>query len=145
MPRAPETADTPEFVERALPLWQKTTAAVYVVVIVLLAAVFRDRLHADFWPVDKSRVAPNILATILQILAATPFLVLLWPPTRRRIHRFVTSHTAPLHAQLLKAEAQRDRLHKEHLAAHAETQRRLDHVIRHSTDIPPLPPKRSRP
>jgi len=140
-----DSTSPPEFVETPAPLWQKAAAAVYAVVIVLLAVAFRDRLHADFWPVDKSRVAPNILATILQILAATPFLVLLWPPTRRRIHRFVTRHTAPLHASLLKAEAQRVRLHAEHLAAHAETQRRLDHVIKHSTDIPPLPPKRSRP
>jgi hypothetical protein len=140
-----EATEPPEFVEKAVPLWQKAAAVAYVVVIVLAAIVFRDRLHADFIPLDGSRVAPNVLATVLQILAATPFVVLLWPPTRRRVHRFVSRHTAPLHAHLMKAEAQRDRLHAEHLAAQAETQRRLNHIIRHSTDIPPLPPKRSRP
>lgn len=138
------SVDPPAYEEKLVPVWQKAAAVVYIAVIVLAAVTFRDRLHPDFWPIDESRVAPNILATVLQILAATPLLVLLWPPTRRRIHRFVTKHTAPLHARLAAAEAQRDRLHREHLAAHAETQRRLDHIIKNHPSIPPLPPKRSR-
>lgn len=145
MSNGPELTEPPELVETPVPLWQRAAAVVYVVVIVLAAISFRDRLHADFWPVDGSRVAPNILATVLQILAATPFVVLLWPPTRRRIHRFVSRHTAPLHARLAAAEARAEHLHVEHLAAHTETQRRLDHIIKNHPAIPPLPSKRSRP
>ena len=106
-----------------MPLWQKVTAAGYVVVVAVCLWVFRDRLSADFWPFDNARVAPNILATIVQIVAYTPLAVLVWPPTRKRIHRYLTRHTAPLHEEF------------------AEVHRKLDHVIRHSSEIPELPPK----
>lgn len=122
-------------------LWQKVAALLYVVVSAGMLVAFRSRLHADLWPVDDSRVAPNILATCVQIALATPVVVLLWPPTRRRVHRFVSRHTEPLRAQLAAARQQRERLHSEALAAHEETQRHLRHLILHSPDIPPLPEK----
>lgn len=113
----------PPLEEKPVPLWQKLTAAGYVVVVAVCVWVFRDRLHADFVPLDGSRVAPNILATVVQIVAYTPLAVLVWPPTRRRIHRWMASHTAPLHDHL------------------EEVHRKLDHIVANSPDIPPLPPK----
>lgn len=124
--------------EKPVPIWQKVVAVGYVAALAALVAVFRGRLHADFWPLDASRVAPNIMATLIQIALATPVAVLLWPPTRRRMHAFVTRHTAPLHARLIHVERQHQRRHREVLAAHAETQRHLQHVIAHHPDIPPL-------
>jgi hypothetical protein len=135
----PETAP-PQFEEKPIPRWQKVTAVVYVIATAVLIIAFRGRLSADFWPLDAARVSPNILATIIQIAAYTPVVILFWPPVRRRIHQFVSRHTAPLHAHLEAARRQRDRIHEESLAAHAETQRHLKHVIDHHPDIPPLPP-----
>ena len=112
----------PQLEEKPIPLWLKVTAIGYVVVAAVSIWAFWGRLHADFIPLDGSRVAPNILASALIVIATTPIAVLVWPPTRRRIHRCMTRHTAPLHDEF------------------AEVHRKLDHVILHSKDVPPLPP-----
>jgi hypothetical protein len=135
----------PEFEEKPIPLWQRLTALALLAVVVVAVAVWHARLRPDLLPVDASRVAPNLLAAVVQWAIVLTAAALIWPPTRRRIHGFVTKHTAPLHAHLILAEKQREMMHAEHLSAHAETQRRLDHVIKHSSDIPPLPPRRSKP
>lgn len=132
MTGGPDIGDSP------VPRWQKVAAVVYVLVAAGVIVAFRDRLHADLWPLDASRVAPNILATVVQVVVATPVAVLLWPPTRRRIHRFVTRHTAPLHEQFERLHEQRERHHKATLAAHRETQRHLKHIIENHPDIPPM-------
>lgn len=128
-----------------VPRWQKIAAAAYVAVLAVLVLAFRDRLHDDFWPLDGSRVAPNILATLIQLAVATPVAVLLWPPTRQRLHRFVDRHTAAIHATLEKhhrvAMDVRRTQHDLAMEANHELQRRLDHVIKNHPDIPPLPPK----
>jgi len=133
-------AGPPDLDERPVPRWEKAAAVVYVLIAALLLVVFRDRLRPDFWPLDASRVAPNVLATAIQVMLATPVAVLLWPPMRRRIHRFVTRHTAPLHEHLTALRDAGERRHAELVAAHAETQRHLRHVIDHSPNIPDLPP-----
>ena len=132
----------PDLEERQIPVWQKAAAVAYVLIAVGLLVAFRNRLHADFWPLDASRVSPNILATAVQVIIATPVAVLLWPPTRRRIHRFVIRHTAPLHEQFERMHEQRERHHKATLAAHRETQRHLKHIIDSHPSIPPLPSAR---
>lgn len=124
--------------DKLVPLWQKIAAIIYVVAAAVLFIVFRSRLGADFWPLDASRIAPNILATLIQIAAVTPVAVLLWPPTRRRIHRFIEKHTAPIHAKIDAVKKLHEQHHTDHLAALAETQKRLDHIIKHHPDIPPL-------
>ena len=124
--------DPPAFEEKPVPTWQRVTAVGYVLVVAVCIWAFRDRLSADFWPFDDARVAPNILATIIQIVAYTPLAVLVWPPTRRRIHTFVTRHTAPLHARMDELEKQAERHHKAHMA-------KLDAVHDHLKQSNPLP------
>jgi hypothetical protein len=91
-----------------VPLWQKLTAGGAILILIAAAAIFHSRLGADFWPVDDARVAPNILATIIQILVVSPFAVLLWPPTRRRLHRFVDRKIAPFHDHFAKMHAHQE-------------------------------------
>jgi len=115
--------------EPRIPLVHKIIGVVYLVVIVTALIVFRSRLGADFWPFDAARVAPNILATIIQILAITPFVYLLWPPIRRRIHRYITGHVDSVkseihkHSELemAKLEAIHDHIKKTHPLPKHET------------------------
>lgn len=134
-PQGSSSTAPPVLEETPAPTWQKIAAACYVAAAAVLLVAFRGRLGADFWPPDAARVAPNILATLIQIAIATPAAVLLWPPTRRRVHRFVDRHTAPLHAHLEAAQAQRERHHQEHLAQvaanHAEQMAKLDEIHAH--------------
>lgn len=96
--------------DKPVPRWQKVTAVLYVLAIVAEVVVFRSHLGADFVPFDNSHIAPNILASIIIVEVVTPFGVLLWPPTRRRLHRFADRKLAPLHEKLDRHEA----LHAEH-------------------------------
>lgn len=84
--------------EKPIPLWSKLTAVGIYVALVLVIVLARDRLHADLWPLDASRVAPNILASVIQAAVLFPVAVLIWPPTRRRIHRFMDSKLKALEA-----------------------------------------------
>ena len=105
--------------DEPIPLYQKIIAVCYVLVVILLAFVFRDRLIADFVPLDESRIAPNIVATVVTVLIVTPFAYLFWPPIRGRIHSFVDKKIQPLH----------DR-HDELRKSHDEIHRKLDLVLR---------------
>jgi hypothetical protein len=84
-----------------------------VLVIVALIA-FHDRISPDFWPLDASRVGPNLVASVVQwaLIALVAYLV--YPPIRRKID-----------AELEKAHRKLD-----HNAA------LLRHVIKHHPDIP---------
>ena len=75
--------------EKPIPTWQKLLAVAYVVALVAEVAIWHTHLHADFIPFDHSNVAPNLLASVIIVEIVTPFGVLLWPPTRRRLHRFM--------------------------------------------------------
>ena len=94
------------------PTWQKVVAVLYVLALVAEVVVFRSRLSADFIPLDSSHVAPNILAEIIAIEVVTPFAALLWPPTRRRIHRFADKKLHAIHDKLDE--------HASHHEAHAQ-------------------------
>jgi hypothetical protein len=96
--------------DKPVPTWQKWAAAAYVLAIVAEIVVFHTHLHTDFIPFDNSHIAPNILASIIIVEVVTPFGVLLWPPTERRLHRFVDRKIAPLHAKL----AEHEQRHAEH-------------------------------
>ena len=123
------------------------TAVAYVLAGVTLAVIFRHHLRADFIPLDHSNVAPNILATIVQIIVASPVAVLLWPPTRRRLeramHRFADRKLAAVHDGIgrlighhekhhddlsgLRAELAEHREHER--ALHAEHADKLDRIL----------------
>lgn len=111
-----------------MPRWQKLLAVAYVMALAALVVVFRSRIGPDFWPLDASRVGPNIVAAVLTVLVMTPVGVLLWPPTRRRLHRFIDSKLAPIHEHLA-----RQREHNAWMAAH------LASLYEHHTGEPPAP------
>jgi hypothetical protein len=90
------------------PTWKSVLACVYVCVCVLLVVVFAGRIGPDFWPLDRSFVGPNIVASVVTVLVATPVGVLLWPPTRRSIHAFVDRKIAPIHAKIDALDGKHD-------------------------------------
>jgi hypothetical protein len=83
--------------EKSTPTWQRLAALAYVAVGVAALVAFHSHLGPDFIPLDDSHVAPNILAEVVTVLVMTPIGVLLWPPTRRRIHRFMDRKLGVLH------------------------------------------------
>ena len=117
--------------QQQVPKWQRLTALAVVVAAVVVVVAFRDRLGADFWPLDRSFVGPNLLASVVQWAVVLLVAALIWPPTRRRIDGFVTGHLKPLHDN-----------HAALLASHEEIQARLDHIIRHHPDLPDFPSQR---
>ena len=73
------------------------------------------------WPAGGSGGIPgDVIATLIWVIIGGIVGALVWPPTRRAIEQFVKRH----------AEGANEELH-----------RKLDHIIAHHPDIPPLPPK----
>jgi hypothetical protein len=66
---------------------------------------FLSRLWTDFWPLDRSTVGPNILASIVWALGAILVLYVVWKPLRdrvngwvaRELHKHHLLHVAPHH------------------------------------------------
>lgn len=89
-----------------------------VVVLVGAGAYFiafhTDRFLADFWPLDASRVAPNVLAALVQwtILGFLAYLV--YPPFHRAVERYTQRHVDDLKAHVT--------------AEHAKLHERIDHT-----------------
>lgn len=72
------------------PFWQKVAASVVAIaLIVTLVVVTWGRLGGDFWPPDRSFIGPNIVASTLTWAFVVVVTVLIWPPTRRRLQRFI--------------------------------------------------------
>lgn len=107
--------------------WKKVAAITAAVGLVVVLVVFSDRLSADFWPPDSSRVAPNLVAALIQYAVILILAVLLYPPFRRAVERFVTRHTAPIHERL-------DRLHQQREEHHAAQMKKLDAIHQHLRD-----------
>lgn len=123
--------------EVKVPRWQKLVALTVAAGIAVVVGVWHGRLAADFWPPDASRIAPNIIASIIQWAVILLVLALVWPPTRRRIHQFADRKLATVHDHLTAIRAH----HEAHHEALEEIHRTLAHIIRHSPDIPDLPDK----
>ena len=73
-------------------------------------------------------MAPNILASLIQWAVLFLAAVLIWPPTRRRLHRFVDRRLEPVHAHLttLRQHHEASAARQEHLI------RQNAHMIEHS-------------
>ena len=76
---------------------------------------------AWFWPSDLGN-GPEAIQEAVVVAVAT---AIVWPPLRKRIHRFADRKLAETEAA---ARRERDELH-----------RKLDHIIHHHPDIPDLP------
>ena len=97
----------------------KKWAGLLALVLVILSVVFwHGRFSADFWPLDASRVGPNLVASVIQWATIALVVYLAYPPIRKAIDAAVKKHTAELHEKL------------DHNA------RLLKHVIEHHPDIP---------
>jgi hypothetical protein len=84
-----------------------------VVVIVYPVATWH-RVYADFWPLDASRVGPNLVASLVQWFLVALVAVIVYPPLRR----FVAKEWDHVHAKL------------DH---NAEV---LHHIVKHTKAIP---------
>ena len=85
------------------------------VLAVLIAAVlFRDRISADLWPLDSSRVGPNLVASVVQWVIVIIVASFVYPPLRHWIERELDRAHAKLdahHDEVLE-------LMRKHHAAH---------------------------
>ncbi len=117
-----------------VPRWQKLVAVGIYVLLAAVLVIFHSRLGADFWPPDAARVAPNILAAVVQAAVVFPIVALIWPPTRRRIHRFADAKLAGVHARL-DAHHQRQEDHNAWMARLGASQHQ--HLTGHAP--PPHP------
>lgn len=118
--------------DKPIPTYQKVTGAVVLVLVIVIIAVWHARFPADFWPIDASRVAPNLIASVIQWAIILLAAALIWPPTRRRIHHFVDKKADSIKAHVTAA-------HAKAATDNAELHRKLDHIIQHHPDIPELP------
>lgn len=96
---------------------------VAVVVSSFISHWFNQRLQSDFWPVDKSTVAPNILASIIQAIVVVTVMAIFYPPMRKALDRAATRHKNDI----------KKHIHDELGDVHSK----LDHIILHHPDIPP--------
>lgn len=80
------------------------------------------RFLQDFWPIDASRVSPNIMAAAVQYVCIGVVLYLLYPPARKAVDKWVTGH---LHASQVDLHNRLDTV--ETLAKH---------IIKHHPNIP---------
>ncbi|MGH9021018.1 MAG: hypothetical protein ACRDV0_08390 [Acidimicrobiales bacterium] len=119
-------------------------AVALVVADVVAAFIFpwwRARMVADFWPLDTSRIAPKIIATLVQAVIAIIFVAVFWPPLRRRISALLeeSGHRAneDMHRRLAEVHERMNHLMSHHGDLHAK----LDHIIRHHPDVPDFDPR----
>lgn len=102
--------------------WKLIGAVVAVLATGYFVIFHWDRFLQDFWPVDASRVAPNIVASLVQYAILLVAAYLLYPPFRRAVDRWLRGHTSSL----------KKHISDEHDAIHEK----LDHMIKHSRAIP---------
>jgi hypothetical protein len=125
--------------EQSVPRWQKLTALGLALLIAGLVVAFWGRLGADFLPPDRSTVGPNLVAAFVQGVVVFIAVVLLWPPTRRRIHNFVDQKLVGVHSRLDALHARHDE-HAKHLDRIGRSLRDLHEKIDARTNDPPDPP-----
>ena len=92
----------------------------------LVSPAIGHRLHDDFWPLDRSAVSPNILASLVQAVLVTIILSALYPPIRKSIERWVTRHKDDIKAHISEEHLRTHRLLTE---AHSTLHSKLDTII----------------
>lgn len=127
--------------DKPIPRWQKILVGLYALAWVAFIALDWHRFVDDFWPIDKSSVGPNLVASVVQYTALAILLVLIWPPTRRRIHHFVDAKVDGVKTHISGHFTAMHERHDAHAQEIAELHRKLDHLIHHSPKVPDLPPK----
>ena len=95
---------------------------IYAVVEFILSTWFHARVIHDFWPVDRSYIGPNIVATIVTYIFIALVLTLLYPPFRKMMRRIITGHKDEMKAH---AEAGWKEIHDKLDAQHEEHMKAL--------------------
>lgn len=90
--------------------------------LVYFMAFHWGRFLQDFWPIDASRVSPNIVAAAVQYAVIGVGLYLLYPPVRRGVDKWIASH---LHASNTDIHTKLD-----------EVNALARHIIKHHPNIP---------
>lgn len=111
--------------EKTIPTWQKGLAGCLLVLVVLGITLGWSRFLSDFYPPDRSFVGPNLIASVVQWAVILIAVALVYPPARRAVARYIEHHVKDI---------------KNHVTAeHAAVHDKLDHIIKHSKDVPPFP------
>ena len=126
--------------EDKTPIYRKVIAGVIVIVAIVAVIIWQHRVVTDVWPLDNSTVGPNLLAALIQGAVVLIVVVLIWPPTRRRLHLFMDRKIDTVQSSLVKlhreAKEHSDLLHQESTVNRATLEAKLDHVIKYHPDIP---------
>lgn len=105
------------------PKWKVWAGVAFIVLWVVILAIWPTRLYHDFYPVDQG-VAANVLASFVIFSFLTVAAAILWPPFRRGIHRV---------ADQKLAEANRELHEKLDRNFHAS-----QHIAKHNPNIPDI-------
>jgi len=89
-----------------------------------------QRLAQDFWPIDASRVGPNLVASMVQWAVLAVVAVAVYPPLRHWVEGLFHSLHDKMDMHHAEGKAERFSLHD-----------KLDHIIEHHPDLPPMPKK----
>lgn len=85
-----------------------------VLILTLSSHWFAARMVQDFWPIDSSRVGPNLVASVVQWIIVAIVASIVYPPFRNWIEREINK----IH----------EKLDKNALLSH--------HIIKHHPEIP---------
>ena len=99
--------------------WKVIALTIGALVLIAIVVLDWNRIGADFWPPDRSFVGPNLVAAVVQAIIVGVFIVLIWPPARRRIHRFLDRKLDGIHNKLDKAAHEMGQ-HRQHVHEHNE-------------------------
>ena len=92
--------------------WYAGVAALAIVVVG--AFVFHGRLGADFWPLDSSRVGPNLVASVVQWAIIALVVYVAYPPFRKAMEQIAHKANAELHEKLDRNFAAAQHIAKHH-------------------------------
>jgi hypothetical protein len=112
------------------PRWQKLAALALFLVNMALIVVAWQRLRTDFWPLDRSFVGPNLVASIVQFDLAVIAGILIWPPTRHRLRVFLARERKHTLEHEKWVAGRLDRIHLHVTGEHAEAH---PHADEHTT------------
>ena len=102
--------------------WKTVVALSLLTALVLFMVFDWGRFLSDFWPIDSSRVGPNLAASVVQYAIIAGVLYLLYPPFRRAVEKFMKGHVDSLREHI---SAEQKKLHG-----------KLDHIIEFHPDHP---------
>jgi hypothetical protein len=92
-------------------------------VLIVVGIIFwHNRLGTDFWPLDRSTIGPNLVASVVQWAIIALVVYLAYPPVRRALDRWAKSHVHEANVELHKKLDESIKLSR--------------HIIHHTKAIP---------